>query len=121
MQLFLGAAFAGVALMLPTTHFFQLTLALFWLVAFSSATHDIAADGFYMLATTEREQAIFSGVRNTFYRVATICGQGLLVILAGTIQRRSGNVTLAWSVALAVASGLFVCFGVYHLFAYRAR
>jgi MFS transporter, PAT family, beta-lactamase induction signal transducer AmpG len=117
MQLLVGAGLAGVAFTIPASNFFQWTLALFWLVAFSSATHDIAADGFYMLATTEREQAFFSGIRNTFYRVATICGQGLLVILAGTIERRTGNVAFAWLVTMAVASGLFVCFGVYHLFA----
>ena len=69
MQLVMGAGLAGVALTIPTPHFFQSTLAFFWLLAFSSATHDIAADGFYLLATTRREQAAFSGVRNTFYRV----------------------------------------------------
>ncbi|HEX7470795.1 MAG TPA: MFS transporter [Verrucomicrobiae bacterium] len=90
MQLIVGAGLAGVALTIPGPHFFQYTLAFFWLLAFSSATHDIAADGFYMLATTEREQAFFSGIRNTSYRVATICGQGLLVILAGLIQNSTG-------------------------------
>jgi len=85
-QLFLGATLAAIALTIPATHFFQLTLAFFWLLAFSSATHDIAADGFYMLATTEREQSFFSGIRNTAYRVATICAQGLLVVLVGVIQ-----------------------------------
>ncbi|HUA67776.1 MAG TPA: hypothetical protein VMA13_04445, partial [Candidatus Saccharimonadales bacterium] len=86
MQLSIGGMLAGVALTIPTTHFFQWTLVFFWLLAFNSATHDIAADGFYMLATTEREQAFFSGIRNTAYRVATICAQGLLVILVGAIQ-----------------------------------
>src|SRR5664280_3034944 len=86
MQLLLGAGLACVALTIPAPHFFQLTLAFFWLLAFSSATHDIAADGFYMLALTEHDQAFFSGIRSTFYRVAMICGQGGLVILAGTIH-----------------------------------
>ena len=90
MQLLIGAGLAGVALTIPTTSFFQYTLAFFWLMAFSSATHDIAADGFYMLATTEKEQAFFVGIRSTFYRVATIFGQGLLVILAGFIQAHTG-------------------------------
>ena len=71
-------------------NFFQYTLAFFWLLAFSSATHDIAADGFYLLATTEKEQAFFVGIRSTFYRIATIFGQGLLVILAGYIQSHTG-------------------------------
>jgi len=90
MQLLIGGGLAGVALTIPTSNFFQYTLAFFWLLAFSSATHDIAADGFYLLATTEKEQAFFVGIRSTFYRVATIFGQGLLVILAGYLQSHTG-------------------------------
>src|SRR6266403_316116 len=90
MQLLIGAGLAGVALTIPTSHFFQYTLAFLWLLAFSSATHDIAADGFYMLATTEKEQAFFVGIRSTFYRISMISGQGLLVILAGIIQSNTG-------------------------------
>src|SRR5437588_326701 len=90
MQLLIGAGLAGVALTIPTSHFFQYTLAFLWLLAFSSATHDIAADGFYMLATTEKEQAFFVGIRSTFYRISMISGQGVLVILAGIIQSNTG-------------------------------
>jgi len=90
MQLVIGAGLAGVALTIPSSHFFQYTLAFLWLLAFSSATHDIAADGFYMLATTEKEQAFFVGIRSTFYRISMISGQGLLVILAGIIQSNTG-------------------------------
>src|SRR5215470_2061485 len=94
MQLLIGAGLTRVALTIPTSHFFQYTLAFLWLLAFSSATHDIAADGFYMLATTEREQAFFVGIRSTFYRISMISGQGLLVILAGAIQSRTGLPTV---------------------------
>src|SRR5689334_13720298 len=90
MQLLIGGGLAGVALTIPTSNFFQYTLAFLWLLAFSSATHDIAADGFYMLATTEKEQAFFVGIRSTFYRISMISGQGLLVILAGIIQSNTG-------------------------------
>jgi PAT family beta-lactamase induction signal transducer AmpG len=90
MQLLIGGGLAGVALTIPTSHFFQYTLAFLWLLAFSSATHDIAADGFYMLATSEKEQAFFVGIRSTFYRISMISGQGLLVILAGIIQSNTG-------------------------------
>src|SRR5213594_3096442 len=90
MQLIIGAGLGGVALTIPASNFFQYTLALLWLLAFSSATHDIAADGFYMLATTEKEQAFFVGIRSTFYRISMISGQGLLVMLAGFIQSHSG-------------------------------
>src|SRR5450432_747178 len=106
MQLLLGAGLAGVALTIPAPHFFQLTLAFFWLLSFSSATHDIAADGFYMLATTEREQSFFVGFRSVFYRVALIGAQGGLVILAGTIYNRTGDHSFAWSVSFGLMAGL---------------
>ena len=89
MQLFIGGALASVALTIPLPAFFQYTLAVFWLMAFSSATHDIAADGFYMLALEQHAQAAFTGVRSTFYRIAMITGQGLLVVLAGTMETSS--------------------------------
>jgi PAT family beta-lactamase induction signal transducer AmpG len=116
MQFFLGAGFAGIALTIPAPHFFQLTLAFFWLLAFSSATQDIAADGFYMLATTEHEQSFFSGIRNMAYRVATILAQGELVVLAGKIHDRTGDFTVAWSISLALVAGIIFCLGVYHFF-----
>jgi MFS transporter, PAT family, beta-lactamase induction signal transducer AmpG len=116
MQLLVGAGLAGVALTIPAPHFFQLTLAFFWLLSFSSATHDIAADGFYMLATTEREQAFFVGIRSLFYRVATIAAQGGLVMLAGKIYRHTGSYSSAWSAAFALVAGICLCFGIYHWF-----
>ena len=54
----IGMRTALVALTLPVPHFFQMSLAVFWLMAFASATHDIAADGFYMLALESGDQAI---------------------------------------------------------------
>jgi MFS transporter, PAT family, beta-lactamase induction signal transducer AmpG len=90
MQFFVGAGLAGVALTIPVPSFFQYTLAFFWLLAFSSATHDIAADGFYMLGLTKHDQAWFVGIRSTFYRLAMITGQGLLVILAGYVESSTG-------------------------------
>lgn len=91
MQLLIGAGFAGIAFTIPLPFFFQATLAFFWLLAFSSATHDIAADGFYMLALDTNQQAIYVGIRSTFYRVATIMGQGVLIILAGFLESTSGS------------------------------
>ncbi len=94
MQLFIGAGLAGVALTIPVSNFFQYTLAFLWLLAFSSATHDIAADGFYMLGLSEHQQAYFVGIRSTFYRLAMITGQGLLVILAGYFESTTGLPTV---------------------------
>lgn len=90
MQLFIGAGFAGIALSIPVPFFFQATLAFFWLLAFSSATHDIAADGFYMIGLDTNQQAKFVGIRSTFYRIATVLGQGVLVILAGFLESSTG-------------------------------
>jgi len=90
MQLFIGAGLAGVAFTIPLPNFFQFTLAFFWLLAFSSATHDIAADGFYMLGLSKHDQALYVGVRSTFYRLAMLTGQGLLIILAGFVESNSG-------------------------------
>src|SRR5204862_4291018 len=95
----IGAGLAGVALTIPASNFFQYSLAFLWLLAFSSATHDIAADGFYMLATTPSEQAFFVGIRSTFYRISMISGQGVLVILAGIIQSHTGLPKLELAVA----------------------
>jgi len=89
MQLFIGAGLAGVAFTIPVERFFQFTLAFFWLLAFSSATHDIAADGFYMLGLSKHDQAFFVGIRSTFYRLAMLTGQGLLVILAGYFEAKT--------------------------------
>ena len=114
MQLLIGAGLAGIAFTIPTEHFFQLTLALFWLLAFSSATHDIAADGFYMLGLDNKEQALFVGIRSTFYRIATIAGQGLLIMLAGHLETTTGNIPFAWSITFMVLAGLFLGLWAYH-------
>jgi len=115
-QLVMGGALGGVALAIPGPAFLQWTLVFFWLMAFDSATHDIAADGYYLLATSEHEQSFFVGVRTMFYRIATLAGQGAIVVLAGELAKRSGDVHHAWSVAMFVLAGLFVLFGVWHRF-----
>ena len=116
MQLCFGVALAGVALAIPTPHFFEATLALFWLAAFASATHDVAADGFYLLALTEHDQAWFNGIRTTFYRLAAILAKGQLVILAGLIAAQSNNFPFAWSVVFGIVAALILLLGIYHRF-----
>jgi len=101
MQLLIGAALGSVALSIPLPNFFRITLAFFWLLAFSSATHDIAADGFYMLGLSKHDQAWFVGIRSTFYRLAMITGQGLLIILAGWLEGNTGLETAALQVQAA--------------------
>ena len=114
MQLLIGAGLAGIAFTIPTDYFFQLTLAVFWLMAFSSATHDIAADGFYMLGLSSHEQALFVGIRSTFYRIATIASQGLLIMLAGHLEKTTNNIPFSWSITFMVLAGLFLALWVWH-------
>ncbi len=114
MQLIIGAGLAGVAFTLPTPFYFQASLGFFWLLAFSSATHDIAADGFYMLALDDSQQSFFVGIRSTFYRLAMITGQGLLIILAGLLETKTGNTPYAWKITFLVLAGLFLILFLYH-------
>ncbi|MBO7202888.1 MAG: MFS transporter [Paludibacteraceae bacterium] len=115
MQLLIGAGLAAIAFTIPTTNFFQITLALFWLLAFSSATHDVAADGFYMLALSDEKQSFYVGIRNTFYRVAMITGQGLMVMVAGLLSKYY-DIRIAWSITFLLAAGIFIVLSLYHFF-----
>ncbi|MBR4299071.1 MAG: MFS transporter [Bacteroidales bacterium] len=129
MQVIMSAAFALLAFTLPhpsaeviasgtpSVSIFKITLVLFWITAFASATHDIAADGFYMLALPTKEQSVFVGIRSTFYRLSSIFGQGVLVVIAGVLERRLGNVPQAWSATLAAAAILFAALTLWHSFA----
>ena len=116
MQLLVGTSLACVAFTIPTARFFRYTLAFFWLMAFSSATHDIAADGFYMLGLSQDLQAAFVGVRTTFYRIATIATKGGLVIFAGTLEGSGHTIPAAWSISLFVAAAVFGALLLYHFF-----
>ncbi|NNM18787.1 MAG: MFS transporter [Croceitalea sp.] len=106
MQLIIALSFLGVGLFLPTNLFFVTTLACFWMAAFASATNDIAADGYYMIGLTQEKQSFFVGVRSTFYKLSTVTGQGLLVILAGFLENHYGDNTKAWSITMIVAAFL---------------
>ncbi len=116
MQLLVGAALAGVAFTIPMDAFFQWSLAALWLVAFSSATHDIAADGFYMLAMDDANQSWFVGIRSTFYRLAMITGQGLLVVLAGWLEVRQESVQAAWATTFGIVAAGFLLLMAWHRF-----
>jgi len=113
-QLLIGAGFAAVALALPAEDYFRYSLAAFCLLAFSSATHDIAADGFYILGLDDHQQAWWVGIRNTFYRIAMITGQGVLVMVAGRLEERFGDVALAWSVTFFALAATFIALAAWH-------
>ena len=115
MQLLMALCVALIALSAGLSTF-TVCLILFALAAFASATHDIAADGFYMIALDDRRQSAFVGIRNTFYRIAMVFGQGVLVVIAGLLQRRSGSAVAAWRGTLLVAAAILACLTVWHSF-----
>jgi len=115
-ELILGAGFASLAFTLQTDLFFEASLALFWILAFSAATQDVAVDGFYMLGLEKHLQAFFVGIRSTFFRVAMITGQGLLVMFAGMLEEQTDNIPAAWTVTFFVTAGLFGALFLYHFF-----
>ena len=122
MQILMTVAMLALPCLLPQTTgeaivqtpLFFVTLALFWVTAFASATHDIAADGFYMLGLDSGTQAEFVGIRSTFYRLSSIFGQGVLVALAGFLDNHTGDVHMAWKVTLLASAVLFACITIYH-------
>ena len=128
MQIIMSAAFALVAFTLPhpsaeviaaggtDVSLFTVTLVLFWITAFASATHDIAADGFYMHALDTGDQSLFVGIRSTFYRLSSIFGQGVLVVIAGLLERKTGDIPQAWSVTLLASAVLFATITLWHTF-----
>ncbi|MBR4212342.1 MAG: MFS transporter [Bacteroidales bacterium] len=114
MQLLMAVSVALVALSLPRGSTFTFALIFFVIAGFASATHDISADGYYMIALDERTQSAFVGIRNTFYRVAMVFGQGVLVVLAGYLEKRSGSAVQAWRVTLLVTAGLLALLSWFH-------
>ena len=128
MQILMTIAFAFTIFSIPTPtaemlatqttpiSMFYVTLILFVVTAFASATHDIAADGFYMLALKQNEQAAFVGIRSTFYRLSSIFGQGVLVALAGLIESNTGNIPMSWRITMIVTAVIFAICSLYHTF-----
>lgn len=129
MQLLMAVAFATLVAVLPSpspdeiaaggvsVSPFIATLVIFWITAFASATHDIAADGFYMLALTQEQQSFFVGIRSTFYRLASIFGQGALVLVAGLLESSTGNIPLSWRLTFVITAVIFGAVALYHTFA----
>lgn len=108
MQFLVSLAFLGIGLFLPSNAFFTITLAFFWMVAFASATNDIASDGYYMIGLSQKKQSFFIGLRSTFYRLAMVTGQGLMVIFAGFLENKYGDNTKAWSLTMTCTAALML-------------
>lgn len=116
MQTLLGVGLAGIAFALSAPYYFKLTIAIFWIMAFCSSTHDIAIDGYYMLALDEGEQSFFIGIRSTFYKISQWIGNGALLILIGILQERTTK-TYSWVLTFFILAGLFIAMVLYHRFA----
>lgn len=121
MQTLMTVCFAALALSLPSrtgapVSAFSLSLVIFYITAMLSATHDIAADGYYMLALDEHRQSLFVGIRSTFYRIASVFGQGVIVVVAGLLENHYGDIPKAWVVTLLASSVLFLAVTVWHHF-----
>jgi PAT family beta-lactamase induction signal transducer AmpG len=126
MQVVLSVAFIGLTLSFPhpdhamivsqqtPIRLFYPMLIIFWITAFASATHDIAADGFYMLALSRSNQALFVGIRSTFYRIATFFGQGVMLYIAGRLETRTANIPLAWQITILISSIIFAAVTLWH-------
>ena len=117
MQLFISIAFLIVGFIIPTTHFFVLSLAIFWVAAFASASNDVASDGFYLLALTKDQQSFFLGIRSTFYRVSMLTGNGLIILLAGYLEHQYGDNQKAWSYTMIIVGLIMTFLTIYNYFA----
>lgn len=116
MQLLISIAFLIVGLTIPMSNFFVLSLAIFWVAAFASASNDVASDGFYMLALAKNQQSFFLGIRSTFYRLSLLTGNGLIVIIAGFLEEKYGDKTKAWSYTIVIVGLIMTLITIYNYF-----
>lgn len=116
MQLVISIVFLIVGLTISTSHFFMMSLALFWVATFASASNDVASDGFYMIALAKEQQSFFLGIRSTFYRLSMLTANGVMVILAGYLEDKFGDKTKAWSYTMIAVALIMIFLTVYNFF-----
>lgn len=116
MQLLISLAFLIVGLTIPLSNFFVISLAVFWVAAFASASNDVASDGFYMLALEKEQQSFFLGIRSTFYRLSMLTGNGLIVVIAGYLEQEYGDKQKAWSYTMIVVGLIMTVITIYNYF-----
>jgi MFS transporter, PAT family, beta-lactamase induction signal transducer AmpG len=120
MQLLISIAFLLVGFTIPTNGFFMMTLAIFWVAAFASASNDIASDGFYLLVLPKEQQSFFLGIRSTFYRLSMLAGNGLIVLFAGYLEHKYSDNTKAWSYTMIIV-GLLMTFITLYNFVFTPK
>ncbi|MEZ7505359.1 MFS transporter [Flavobacterium sp. Arc2] len=116
MQLVISIAFLLVGLTIPMNNFFVISLAIFWVAAFASASNDVASDGFYMLALEKEQQSFFLGIRSTFYRLSMLTGNGLIVIIGGYLEQEYGDKQKAWSYTMVIVGLIMATLTIYNYF-----
>lgn len=116
MQLIIAIAFLVVGFTIPLNHFFVISLAIFWVAAFASASNDVASDGFYLLALEKDQQSFFLGIRSTFYRLSMLTGNGLIVIIGGYLEQQYGDKQKAWSYTMIIVGLLMAVITLYNFF-----
>ena len=116
MQLIIAISFLIVGLTIPLNHFFVISLAIFWVAAFASASNDVASDGFYLIALEKEQQSFFLGIRSTFYRLSMLTGNGLIVIIGGYLEQQYGDKQKAWSYTMIIVGLLMAAITIYNYF-----
>jgi PAT family beta-lactamase induction signal transducer AmpG len=116
MQLLISIAFLVVGLTIPMNHFFVISLAVFWVAAFASASNDVASDGFYLIALEKDQQSFFLGIRSTFYRLSLLTANGVIVILAGYLEEQYSDMHKAWSYTMIAVGLLMTLITIYNYF-----
>lgn len=116
MQMLISLAFLLVGLTIPLSNFFVISLAVFWVAAFASASNDVASDGFYLLVLEKDQQSFFLGIRSTFYRLSMLTGNGLIVVIAGYLEQEYGDKQKAWSYTMIVVGLIMTVITIYNYF-----
>ncbi len=112
-QIFTGVLFGLVGLSLQLEAFFSVSIAAFAIIAISASTHDTAADGVYLNELTPKQQAQYVGWQGAFYNIAKVVSGGLLVYVAGELEKKMGIAT-AWMFVMFGYGVIMVLLGIYN-------
>ncbi|MFC1492959.1 MFS transporter [candidate division KSB1 bacterium] len=115
MQFSISSVLILVGFSMQLDNYFVITVVLFSIIAFLSATNDISIDGYYMLSLSKEQQAFFVGIRSLFYRISMIFGTGVLVFLAGMFEE-SYSIQKSWMLVFLAAGGLFLLISIFHMY-----
>jgi PAT family beta-lactamase induction signal transducer AmpG len=117
MEVLLAVLFTGVAMSLPVPGFFQISIAVFWIAAFSSSTQDICADGVYLTSLDRPAQASLAGVQGMFWVGGKLLATGVLISVLDKVRVADGwSQTRMWSTVMLACAGAMLVLAAYHFF-----